>query len=34
MAIPLVLLIFPALFSVIMTPLAIRIFRTLAQVAF
>jgi tight adherence protein C len=32
MAIPLVLLIFPALFSVIMTPLMIRIFRTLAEV--
>jgi tight adherence protein C len=33
MAIPLVMLIFPALFSVIMTPLAIRIFRALADVA-
>lgn len=32
MAIPLVMLIFPALFSVIMTPLAIRIFRALAGV--
>lgn len=33
MAIPLVLLIFPALFSVIMTPLVIRIFRTLITIA-
>lgn len=32
MAVPLVMLIFPALFSVIMTPLAIRIFRALAGV--
>ncbi len=32
MAIPLVLLIFPALFSVIMTPLMIRIFRTLTSI--
>ncbi|OFX00209.1 MAG: hypothetical protein A3E78_06435 [Alphaproteobacteria bacterium RIFCSPHIGHO2_12_FULL_63_12] len=32
MAIPLVMLIFPALFSVIMTPLAIRIFRALGNI--
>lgn len=33
MAIPLVLLIFPALFSVIMTPLVIRIFRALVSIS-
>jgi len=33
MAIPLVMLIFPALFSVIMTPLAIRIYRALSGIA-